>query len=76
MWGKAKKGQALVINISDFKDNKLVRSPRSDIDTINIVYLLKQLRYEVTERHDLTAQVSLVVTACSSKTLCWKLICI
>ena len=76
MWGKAKKGQALVINISDFKDNKLVRSPRSDIDTINIVYLLKQLRYEVTERHDLTAQVSLVVIVCSNKTLCWKLICI
>ena len=70
MWGKAQKGQALVINISDFKDNKLVRSPRSEIDTINIVYLLKQLRYEVTERHDLTAQVSLVVTAWFNKTIC------
>ena len=69
MWGKAQKGRALVVNISDFKDNKLVRSPRSEIDTINIVHLLKQLRYEVTERHDLTAQVSLVVRDCFNKTL-------
>ena len=50
MWNSLAKGQALVV------DSNLQWLTGSD--ATNIVLLLQKLGYEVTERHDLNAQVS------------------
>ena len=55
MWTKSK-GQALVVNIRNFTKDLPSRTG-SEIDTMNIVHLLKELGYKVEQRHDLTAKV-------------------
>ena len=65
------KGQALVLNISNFHEQPGMKRTGSEVDVINATHLLEQIGYRVVIHKDLTAQVckitSILITNCNEQ---------